>query len=304
MSRTHRTRCSPPSSDDNGNTVEGTATTSLNTDVMKVFGYRVINLTATCASSMGVGNSDVMMVLDNTGSMGSSLGNTTRIAALRTAMNNFYTTLSTSTAGSNARIRYGFVPFSTTVNVGRLLYNLNPAYLRDSTTYQSREPEYRTEYSYGNSPNSSSSNTVYVNGTATTGLYNSSRYSSSTACSNAASSTPAETTFFELRFGDRHIEHDHKRQQPAGDDNHFRPDADQGHELLLLQPLSLRQLRDAYRDDDDDGHLQPDRDPGVRSLGLQAGRVRYQHVQDFRLNIGPERQQRCLAQLYLERVHP
>ncbi|GGZ01952.1 pilus assembly protein TadG-related protein [Novosphingobium colocasiae] len=184
-----------PSSDDNGNTVEGTATTSLNTDVMKVFGYRVINLTATCASSMGVGNSDVMMVLDNTGSMGSSLGNTTRIAALRTAMNNFYTTLSTSTAGSNARIRYGFVPFSTTVNVGRLLYNLNPAYLRDSTTYQSREPEYRTEYSYGNSPNSSSSNTVYVNGTATTGLYNSSRYSSSTACSNAASSTPAETTF-------------------------------------------------------------------------------------------------------------
>jgi hypothetical protein len=71
--------------------------------------------------------------------MDSTLGSSTRIAALRTAMKNFYTTVKTATTGSNSRIRYGFVPFSSSVNVGRLLMDKDPGYIADSYDVQSRE---------------------------------------------------------------------------------------------------------------------------------------------------------------------
>jgi Flp pilus assembly protein TadG len=123
------------SSADTGQTVTGTASTQLKLAVMKIFGFQKFTLSVTCQASMGVGNSDVIMVLDTTGSMGSSLGSGTRISALRTAMKNFYTTVKTATNGTNARIRYGFVPYSSTVNVGHLL----PAsYINSTWTIQSR----------------------------------------------------------------------------------------------------------------------------------------------------------------------
>jgi Flp pilus assembly protein TadG len=124
---------------DNGQTIAGVAKTQLNLAVMKIFGFQKFSLEANCSASMGVGNSDVVMVLDTTGSMGNSLGSGTRITALRTAMKNFYTTVKTATTGSNSRIRYGFVPFSSSVNVGRLLTDENPAYLVDTWDIQSRE---------------------------------------------------------------------------------------------------------------------------------------------------------------------
>lgn len=131
------------STPDDGNTVTATATTVLDTLLMRVFLKDSFNISVECASSMGVGNADVMMVLDTTGSMAFSLGNTTRIAALRSAMKNFYNTMTSATSGSNARVRYGFVPFSSTVNVGRLLTDLDTRYLVDNRTVQSRiyEPD-------------------------------------------------------------------------------------------------------------------------------------------------------------------
>jgi len=126
-------------SDDDGKTVSATASTVLDTVIMRIFGYDTFNISVTCASSMGVGNADVMMVLDTTGSMTSSLSGSTRIAALRTAMKNFYTTMTNATADTNARVRYGFVPYSTTVNVGNLLNDLDTRYLADTHDYQSRE---------------------------------------------------------------------------------------------------------------------------------------------------------------------
>ena len=77
-----------PTSDDNGQTIKGVATTTLNTAVMKIFGFQKFSLSVQCEASMGVGNSDVMMVLDTTGSMSSTLGSGTRMSALRTAMKN------------------------------------------------------------------------------------------------------------------------------------------------------------------------------------------------------------------------
>lgn len=134
---------------DSGNTIDATATAKIDTTLTRLFGYSEFTLSANCTSAMGVGNSDVTMVLDTTGSMDWTLSGTsqTRIQALRAAMKSFYTTLQTATVGTNARIRYAFVPYSSSVNVGRLLYDLNPSYLADSVTIQSREAQYRTQTS-------------------------------------------------------------------------------------------------------------------------------------------------------------
>jgi Flp pilus assembly protein TadG len=107
-------------------TVQVTADTSIPTTVMRIFGYKTMALSVTCESRFDIGNTDVALVLDVTGSMDSSIstgvGNatTTRIAALRQAVRDFYDTLG---AGSiaNGRIRYGFVPYSSTANVGYMI---------------------------------------------------------------------------------------------------------------------------------------------------------------------------------------
>lgn len=117
-----------PSSDDDGNTVVGTATTQLNTIIMKIFGFAQFDLATNCSASMGVGNSDIMFVLDMTDSMddepdGTSpeTGEESKLQSLKGAMQDFYDTVDDSVSGSNARIRYGFVPYSSSVRVGHLL---------------------------------------------------------------------------------------------------------------------------------------------------------------------------------------
>lgn len=128
------------SSPDNGDTVNGVATTTVDTVVVRLFGYDEVPLTVNCRASMSVGNSDVVMVLDSTGSMGWDLdGTQDRIDALRTSMKDFYDTVHASASGGTARIRYGFVPYSSGVNVGELLYDQDPTYIADSHTIQSRE---------------------------------------------------------------------------------------------------------------------------------------------------------------------
>ena len=162
-----------PSSDDDGVTVKGVASTTYSTLVMRLFGFNTFNLSVSCTSSMSMGNADVMFVLDTTGSMGNSLDGSTRIQALRDAMNNFYTTVANATGASNARIRYGFVPFSTTVNVGHLLYDLDPDYIADSHDYQSRE--------YTSATSNSTSGTSTKNWTE----YSNKSYSSESTCEAA-----------------------------------------------------------------------------------------------------------------------
>ncbi len=195
--------------DSQGNSIGGHASTQMPMLIMQLFGHGSMTVAVNCASTMGVGNSDVTMVLDVTGSMGSSLGSGTRLSALQTAMKNFYSTVATASQGTNARIRYSFVPFSTTVNVGRLLTNLNPDYLVNQTTIQSRvpvfstvtqtvfagweDPVYTNTSSYGSSSNSS------------TKQLNNTQYSTSSACTaampaatawanNGAASTSTSTT--------------------------------------------------------------------------------------------------------------
>lgn len=129
-------------------TVQVTAETTMPTTVMKIFSYTTLPLSVTCESRFDIGNTDVMLVLDTTGSMAYSIsdgngGTTTRLAALKQAVKDFYDTLGAG-SDSTGRIRYGFMPYSSTVNVG---YQLPSTMLvggrtGETWTYNSRRMTY------------------------------------------------------------------------------------------------------------------------------------------------------------------
>lgn len=176
-----------PTSDDNGNTVAGTAEADVQTAIMTIFDYDTISISVACSASMGVGNSDVTMVLDSTGSMGGTLdaGGPSKMSMLQDAMKNFYDTVDASVAGGNARIRYAFVPYSQSINVGRLL---QPSWLVDKMDIQSREPQYETttvetgEISHWTDPVHSSSSGQSDSWIVEEGLLNSNEYNNSNSC--------------------------------------------------------------------------------------------------------------------------
>ena len=143
-----------PSSPDDGITVNGIAKASVPTAIMKIFGYKRQNLTADCAATFKITNTDVTMVLDVTGSMGWSIsdgagGTTTRIEALKKATKNFYDTMASASANSGARIRYSFVPYSQSVNAARLVKTRDPSFIvggniADTVNFSTRRPVYES----------------------------------------------------------------------------------------------------------------------------------------------------------------
>lgn len=183
------------SSTDNGVTVNGTATTTVPLRIMALFGRYTYDLSLTCASTQSIGNSDIIFVLDTTGSMSDSYNGTVKITGLQTALKNFNTTIINATAGTNARVRYGFVPYSSSVNVGRLLYNLSPSYLASTYALQTRVPQFEAiTYAVYNSRTLKTSEEVY-NSTpnSTPALYSSTAYASQSACFAALPATSAWT---------------------------------------------------------------------------------------------------------------
>lgn len=123
--------------------VTGNASVVLPTVIMSAFGYQSFNIAVICSADINISNTDIMFVLDTTGSMGTtnSGDSVSRIQGLRNAVMGFYDTVKASTSGS-AQVRFGAVAYSTNVNVGHLLPS---TYIADSHTYQSRVPEFRTE---------------------------------------------------------------------------------------------------------------------------------------------------------------
>lgn len=133
--------------------VTGTASGVLPTTIMDAFGYEQFNITVTCSADVNISNTDIMFVLDVTGSMncpdnniancpGGGNNNNTEVSnslivGLRSAVLNFYDTVETSTSAS-AQVRYGVVAYSNLVNVG---YSLNRNWMVDNATYQSRTPD-------------------------------------------------------------------------------------------------------------------------------------------------------------------
>ncbi len=116
--------------------------------ITKVFGTDYVDVRATCDARLEISNTDVMMVLDVTGSMACEpndsncvSGPNSKIAGLRAAVVNFYDTINNATS-PDARFRIGFVPYSSAVNVGldpftnQEILPLN--WMVDTWTYQSR----------------------------------------------------------------------------------------------------------------------------------------------------------------------
>ncbi|UYV14842.1 pilus assembly protein TadG-related protein [Porphyrobacter sp. ULC335] len=130
---------------DGNGVVLGTASGTLDTTIMGAFGYDQFNLSVSCSAEINISNSDIMFVLDVTGSMADCPNNSTcnsgagsKIVALRSAVMNFYDTVEAATSAS-AQVRYGFVPYSQQVNVG---FSIPREYMANSHTYQSRVARY------------------------------------------------------------------------------------------------------------------------------------------------------------------
>lgn len=147
------------------------AATQLPTVIMNIFGFEAIPLSVTCDASLNFVNTDVVLVLDVTGSMADPIDGSTKIAALRSAVMALYDELAPTQQmleSQGLRLRYGLVPYSSTVNVGRLLYAANPDSLRTQTTYPSRVANYNTPGYIANAPTSAGS-WEYYNGSSGAG---------------------------------------------------------------------------------------------------------------------------------------
>lgn len=129
--------------------IQVTASAQLPTTMMQFFGLQKIPLNVSCNASLNFVNTDVVLVLDTTGSMADPVNGTAKIQTLRSAVLALYDELAPiqqQLEAQGLRLRYGIVPYSSTVNVGRMIYNASPGYLRDSTPYTSRVANYNTPF--------------------------------------------------------------------------------------------------------------------------------------------------------------
>ena len=163
-------------------TVLVSADTRIPTTIMRILGFQYLNLSVSCSSKFDIGNTDVMLVLDTTGSMSSNIsdgnnGTTTRIAALRQAVRAFYDTLGPGNTNTG-RVRYGFMPYASNVNVGYLLPKtaLVGGNSGDTWTYNTRRKAYYQDTS----------------STAATTCYR--RYNSNSCYTNSSSATNSNNT--------------------------------------------------------------------------------------------------------------
>ena len=143
---------------ENAGRVTGTATASIPMTLMRIFGRTSETISVTCDADMRLPNTDVMFVLDTTGSMDcdakgqncGSAGANSKMSGLRVAVKCFYeivarldtnadctTGTPSGGTGTQVQIRFGFMPYSTNVNVG---YLLPTSYFVDRWEYQTREP--------------------------------------------------------------------------------------------------------------------------------------------------------------------
>lgn len=151
------------SSADTTGHVNGTATTTMPTTLMKLFGYTSLPLSVNCSAELQMANADVMFVLDTTGSMADNADGTactgtcttSKIAGLRSAIRSFYTTVAGAvTDKANTRIRFGFVPYAMTVNATNLISSgvLPTNNFVDSWPYQSKLVKFSTTPTYIGTP--------------------------------------------------------------------------------------------------------------------------------------------------------
>ena len=179
------------------NQVTATATATVPMTITRIFNTSSMVVNVACTARFDIGDTDVMFVLDTTGSMADATSGCTssgsvsytkpdgttgyknvecansKISGLRSAVLSFYDTL-TANSSAATHIRYGFVTYTSTVNAG---YALPSNYLVDSWHYQSRQV-------IGDANNGSSTN-------STLNASSSPAVTSSSACAAQAGRTPA-----------------------------------------------------------------------------------------------------------------
>ena len=167
-----------------------TASTTIPTAIMHMFGFKTLPLNVACDAAQNFVNTDIVLVLDTTGSMANDVNDNptsdpslTKIQALRDAVMTLYDQLAPMQAqleSQGLRLRYSVVPYASSVNVGNLIKAVNPAYLVDTQNYQSRVATYNVPQYNGttgsptnvNQTSSQSSNTncnTWASGSTTTG---------------------------------------------------------------------------------------------------------------------------------------
>ena len=122
--------------------ISGVAHVDVPTSIMYLFGRTNVAVDVKCAAKLNFSNTDVMFVLDTTGSMARMTSdNISRINVLKKVVKDFHTQIEGSKA-PGTRVRYGFLPYSANVHVANILKS---DWMVDRWTYQSRTPNTPTE---------------------------------------------------------------------------------------------------------------------------------------------------------------
>lgn len=171
-------------------TVTGTASANVPMTLLRLLGQGTRNVAVTCNSMMKIPNTDVMFVLDVTGSMNCSIAATNctnnngvemadaKMKGLRLATRCFYEALArqnipTPSGGSDpaptascnqtaapvgdlsnlTQLRFGFVPFSSQVNIGYsgandVGFSMPANYMKDNQTFYSRKANTTNQWTW------------------------------------------------------------------------------------------------------------------------------------------------------------
>lgn len=116
--------------------INGIANTVVPTTIMKIFNFNQIPVAVHCTAQLTNADTDIMMALDVTGSMNETLSGDTqsKISSLKATVKSFFASMMANKV-PGARIRFGFVPYSTNANVGALLKD---EWVTKGWTYDSR----------------------------------------------------------------------------------------------------------------------------------------------------------------------
>jgi len=146
------------------------ASTTMPNTVMNLFGFATQEIAVDCKAEEFYVNTDIMLVLDTTGSMNCTISEATtcgnpvekpgsKMSSLRSAVKTLYTNLRPAQLALEAkslRMRIGFVQYTSNVNVGKLVYAADPSAILNPTQYRN---------SAGNLVNGPTQNAAWFTGT-------------------------------------------------------------------------------------------------------------------------------------------
>lgn len=140
--------------------ISGVASVDVPTTIMTVFGYSNVDIAVECEAKLNFSNSDILFVLDVTGSMAQTnpTDSAPRIDVMKQVVKDFHGEIEGSKS-PGTRVRYGFLPYSTNVRVADILKS---DWMVDEWTYQSRVP---------NTPTSVPVSYYYVNSEVLSGSF-------------------------------------------------------------------------------------------------------------------------------------